>query len=517
MTKENGKSTVTIIAIVLLAFVVIRSAWVCDDAYITFRTLDNFIHGYGLTWNTAERVQAYTHPLWLFAMLGPYALSHEVFYTSIALSVILTVLSVSLLAFGIARSWTGALLGITILAFSKGFIDYSTSGLENPLTHLILALFLFVYFKYEINTRTVFLLSLIASMGALNRMDTFLLFLPVLSYSVFRLKWQGLLAAILGFLPFLMWECFSLLYYGFPFPNTAYAKLNTGYDEITLALQGLYYLLNSIRVDRLTLLMIAVGVLSPLLTKRWRDLPVAIGIVLYLFYVVKIGGDFMSGRFMTAPLFCAVALLTHSYFPSLRQRWLAVFLGVVIVVGFTSPAPTLLSSANYGLGWEYEDAVDAKGVADERGYYYQECGLLNAHEGTECSNHEWAEMGRQARASGRSVIRAYSVGLLGFHAGPDVHVIDRYALADPLLARLPAQVGPGWRIGHFQRTLPSGYVATLASGKNEIRDGDLAAYYEKLSLITRGNLLDVNRLTEIWKMNLGAYNDLIDSAASSGR
>ena len=29
-------------------------------------------------------------------------------------------------------------------------------------------------------------------------------------------------------LPLLAWELFSLLFYGFPFPNTYYAKLNTG-------------------------------------------------------------------------------------------------------------------------------------------------------------------------------------------------------------------------------------------------------------------------------------------------
>ena len=35
------------------------------DALITFRVIDNFVHGYGLRWNIAERVQAYTNPLWM--------------------------------------------------------------------------------------------------------------------------------------------------------------------------------------------------------------------------------------------------------------------------------------------------------------------------------------------------------------------------------------------------------------------------------------------------------------------
>src|SRR6187402_2076752 len=46
-------------------YYVLRYAWVAEDAYITFRVVDNFTHGYGLRWNVAERVQVYTHPLWL--------------------------------------------------------------------------------------------------------------------------------------------------------------------------------------------------------------------------------------------------------------------------------------------------------------------------------------------------------------------------------------------------------------------------------------------------------------------
>ena len=54
------------------AVVVARSAWLMDDAFITFRTIDNFVHGYGLTWNTTERVQAYTNPLWMFLVSAFY-------------------------------------------------------------------------------------------------------------------------------------------------------------------------------------------------------------------------------------------------------------------------------------------------------------------------------------------------------------------------------------------------------------------------------------------------------------
>ena len=52
----------------LAALVMLRSAWVSDDALITFRTLDQFTSGNGLRWNLVERVQTYTHPLWLLVL-----------------------------------------------------------------------------------------------------------------------------------------------------------------------------------------------------------------------------------------------------------------------------------------------------------------------------------------------------------------------------------------------------------------------------------------------------------------
>lgn len=62
MMEEQGKADrlwpeLSIIGlIIILGVVVLRNAWVGDDAYISFRTVDNFVNGYGLTWNVAERV-----------------------------------------------------------------------------------------------------------------------------------------------------------------------------------------------------------------------------------------------------------------------------------------------------------------------------------------------------------------------------------------------------------------------------------------------------------------------------
>jgi len=51
--QKNTEPLRNIIIITLISFyvlIVVISAWLSDDAYITFRTVDNFINGFGLTW-----------------------------------------------------------------------------------------------------------------------------------------------------------------------------------------------------------------------------------------------------------------------------------------------------------------------------------------------------------------------------------------------------------------------------------------------------------------------------------
>ena len=81
----------TIAIIMLFAFVITKNAWISDDAYITFRTIDNFINGYGLTWNVGHRVQAFTHPLWMFLNAAAYFLTDEIYFTTLFISILLSI------------------------------------------------------------------------------------------------------------------------------------------------------------------------------------------------------------------------------------------------------------------------------------------------------------------------------------------------------------------------------------------------------------------------------------------
>lgn len=526
-------------AVALFAVVMFRSAWLSDDAYITFRTVDNLIHGFGLTWNVAERVQAYTHPLWMFLVAAVYALTREIFYTSLFLSMLVSLAAILILAFKLADSPGAAVLGVTTLACSKALVDYTTSGLENPLTYLLVVLFLWRFFlRPNFHRRALFWLGFIAALATLNRMDTLLLFLPPLGYAVraaippqrgralsnfYRISiFSGVLPTrqyisrfgvmLVSFAPFILWELFSLFYYGFLFPNTAYAKLNTGIGQATLLDAGWHYLINSFRSDPLTLLAIVAGVVAAFIRREPRRLTLALGVSLYMVYIIKIGGDFMSGRFLAAPLLVAVALLVSNIQPVIFNRsWFklpawGIIAGLVLLVGLLSPHSPLLSDATYGQNRAI--SRDRYGIEDERAYYYQSSGLLRALQNLALTwpDHSWVAKGQAARQAGPAVEIRGAVGYFGFFAGPEVYVVDKMALADPLLARLPAELGPDWRIGHFTRPIPPGYLETIESGQNHLTPPELAAYYDKLSGVVRGPLFDRNRLLETWKLNTGQYN-----------
>ncbi|HWX25090.1 MAG TPA: hypothetical protein VN083_08625, partial [Vicinamibacteria bacterium] len=455
--------------------------------------------GFGLRWNVSERVQVFTHPLWMLLVSAAYALTRDVYYTSLALSIALSFATAVLLARGIAVSEALQLFGVGLLALSKAFVDYSTSGLENPLTHFLLALFAWALFR----GKSFRMLASIAGLLALNRMDSLLLVLPALLVCGLRQPLGRAVKDVLaGFLPFLLWIVFSVVYYGFPFPNTAYAKLSTGIPASDLVAQGLLYLLNSLAMDPVTLFVILLGLVVPVALRVPWARSFGVGILLFLVYTVRIGGDFMSGRFLTGAFLLSVVLLTRLPLEIPGEGLTLAFAPLLLMglpglmAGLTGPAPAASSSL-----------VDPNGIADERLFYAPKAGLLTIRRGERVPPSDSAAEGVEARMKGPSVVVGGN-GMFGFFAGPDVHVIDVNALGEPLLARLPAK--RGWRIGHFVRAVPAGYVRDLRGKEGRIDDPKLTAYDDELRLVTSGDLLSAARWGAIFDLNLGSAGHLLD-------
>jgi arabinofuranosyltransferase len=165
--------------LVLFTYVFLANSWIGDDAYITFRVVDNFVNGYGLTFNPDERVQAYTHPLWMFLLSLAYLVTSDLFYTTVALSYLLCVLAIAV-AIRSFHSVLGGALFLGVLISSKAFVDYTSSGLEYPLSFLLLSVFYVRFFRVMrkasvVSPAEIVVLSGVAALAFLNRSDSILL------------------------------------------------------------------------------------------------------------------------------------------------------------------------------------------------------------------------------------------------------------------------------------------------------------------------------------------------------
>jgi len=503
------------IALVVFLIVLVRNTWASDDAFITLRTINNLLHGDGLRWNGAERVQTFTHPLWLFALLPFYIAIRDPFFTLYIAGLFFSLLAIYVLFTNFFEQPWSIPVGLALIVSSKAFVDYSSSGLENPLSHLLALLFAGLVFRKEpLSLKRIFLLFLLAGLSMLNRLDTVLLFLPSLLFIIYETRkkiWQSAGLMALGLLPIGLWEFFSLLYYGFPFPNTYYAKLTTGIPQSDLYQQGWLYFQNSLTWDHVTLPLIFLAVFLSLVSREPKRASLALGILIYLAYVLRIGGDFMSGRFFSIAFALSLALLgslvhlERSHIKGTPVLSLAMS-AMILWIGLTSTQPSLLLP-------NLRDTEPIKdGIADEKAVYFNCCSLVNRW------GRDWlpkvAEDVRQARRDVVPIVVRESIGLYGFYAGPDVYIMDTVSLGDPLRARLP--VTGDWRIGHFPRHIPVGYIETITRNyQNQIREPHLRAYYDKLLLVTRGELLSPERLSAILDFNMGRYDALLNAYVHS--
>lgn len=517
--RRSGMILLKLACVVIYAILVIDTAWASDDAYITFRSIENFIHHYGPVYNVGERVQAFTHPLWFFVLSTMYyvALRSGVFvqwsllyYVCIWTSILTSLLAFSILVFFVAQTSKEAVLASLVLLFSKAFVDYSTSGLENPFSHFLLALFVLCYSmfmkgKFKNSSGGIFLLSFIASLAALNRLDLFLLFAPTLLHLLWKNPRAGIMPIILGQIPLILWEGFSLIYYGRFFPNTAYAKLNTGIETSLLVQQGLNYYWNSLRWDPLTLTTIFGGCIALIYHRQKSWWPMITGALFYLLYILYIGGDFMSGRFFSTILFGIVLILSASGIP-IGKRTFITLVSSVLVLGII-PLVFRPERSKWGTT---EKFVDTNKISDERLVYFPRMGLMAGERvklppGCSCAGSNW----HYDQDEPMTVKFVRRTGVSGYQAGPNTHVIDAFGLADPFIVYMPLIDRNNWRIGHFEHMIPDGYLESEESGQNQIPNGNLSRFYDLLVIVTKGDLFTRERWIAIIKLNTGQYNEQI--------
>ena len=506
---------------ILFVVVITLFAWQSDDAYHAYVMAKHLVEGNGFVYNIGERATASTCPLFTLVI----ALGYFVFRNMYLVSLLICILFSSSAYFVVVKSFckTPVQVIATFLSFvlSECFISFTTAGLENCMLFFLAALFLRIYIgKEKYNSRDLFKLAVLLSLIAMTRMDMVLAFVPAIVF-VYLFKREACsfikaaLIGLAGLMPFILWELFATFYFGFPFPNTAYVKLGTSIPVSDYLIRGLDYFFSTFLFDPIVVLAPIVAIFLVAIKKDKKMIACASGILLYIGYMFYIGGDFMVGRLYTVIFFNSIIVFLW-FINSLKDKkkftvgWLSFALGCLALSGLFRPISNL-NLLPYGP------------ITDERTYYFNTTSLINnAYAYLKTGNmllwDTWPEEKIVYKLDEASDGERYLFGMASgivVYEYSDHYIVDRYALGDPFLSKLPAVYTPDWRIGHIYRDIPAGYLSTVKYDQNMIKNKSLSEYYEKIKLITRGPLFSKDRIKAIIDINTGKYDYLIDDYVST--
>lgn len=275
-----------------------------DDAYISYRYALNLLAGHGLVFNPGERVEGYTNLLYVLLMvpLAWLAGPERLLAASVALNFGFAALAVAQVNRFVSRrlgAFPGGLAAL-VLALCPSLWVAVASGLETP---LVLCLQVAIWIAAEEvagqgGRRRVLLLAGLCALLVLTRADGFLVpglaavFLFLRGRRREALAVAAAAAATLGLL--VLWR---LSYYGWPLPNTYYAKVSgPPADRIAV---GLDQFSRVITTTGLALHLLALMLLVLELVRRRDRLPFPfLFFAPWIGYWIYVGGDVFYERFL---------------------------------------------------------------------------------------------------------------------------------------------------------------------------------------------------------------------------
>lgn len=512
-----------LIAFLVLSGVVIGKAFILEDAFINFINIRNFQDGYYYSAIADVRSQSSTSNLWTLLLLAGSFFSKDLPNLAVLLSFVCTAIAVILLInyfVSHGNKWYSVALPL-VLAASTSFTDYSTSGLENPLSHMLLALFLVTFLHQQYKELDFFLLSFISSCLVMNRYDHCLIIAPAM-LMIFLLRKNYIndfKSGVVGFSPLWLWFAFSWFYYGSIFPDTYYAKLSTGVpvvDRVHLAVMhhlrlldldpvGSYLMLTAIGMS------CALGVKILLNNKRRTELNIeknsrlvslGLGVLIYNLYFLYAGGDYMTGRLVSITVFLSVFLIPLLINEMKLSRTNLVLLVFIFTLG------TVVKFFNLTFFVPKNSANSPDGIVRALTFdmrrFHQNWYFLSQDHGAK----DWRELGfKRAIEADKliypSVVTHESAGIIPYYAGPRSRLIDTFGLTDPLLSRLPCSIQSA--AAHCMRKVPKGYSHFIQTGSAIEMESDLADFAVPLYAIKNRPLFDFERFKLLMAFSFGKY------------
>lgn len=295
----------------------LQTAWIADDAYITFRYSANWARGLGPVWNVGERVEGYTNPLWMAVLALGELLGAPSPWLAPALNLVLLFALIAGCWWGLQRAFPGSdVLPVlpVVLALSPAIREFGTSGLETLPASAAVA---FAALSLLLGKRPL-IAGLLVCVAAMLRPDHALFFAPlgfaVVSTGSLKQRFQNATQLIAPAVIFTLFWVVRWRWYGDFYPNTYYAKS----ASIPYWQQGSIYVAEFVASTRLwwPVVLAPLAALGLWLAGRRGSnrLPAPSpsrapffvfsvgGGLLWLLYVARVGGDFMEFRFALTAL-----------------------------------------------------------------------------------------------------------------------------------------------------------------------------------------------------------------------
>jgi arabinofuranosyltransferase len=291
--------------LLVLIPVIIAFCWLCfyqpivqDDAYICFRYASNFLSGEGLVYNSGERVEGYTDFLWILLLIFFKKILGVDFLNTARFLGVVGGISIFFLIFMINRRLEGRrpilIFGCVaiLLLFNQSLSYWSVAGLETmAFASMAIASLLCEYWRPNLTGPLLIIATLLRPEGAL------VFFIIMLNRIIVKRRFpiQLFLTYLIPLIPYAI---FKLIYYGSILPNPFYAKSGLGIEYIISGLEYFWQFASTLGV--FGLIFVPLILAAKRLWKRYSLL--YLYVVIYIIYIILIGGDVLKVYRFTIPV-----------------------------------------------------------------------------------------------------------------------------------------------------------------------------------------------------------------------